>query len=93
MVFGSDAGVYPHGDNGKQFARMVRFGMTPMQAIQAATIHPAALLKQQDMLGSISAGKKADIVGVKGNPLDDISLLENVGLVVKDGHVVKSVAM
>ncbi len=93
MVFGSDAGVYPHGDNGKQFARMVRFGMTPMQAIQAATIHPATLLKQQDTLGSISAGKKADIVGVKGNPLDDISLLENVGLVIKDGHIVKSVAM
>lgn len=93
MVFGSDAGVYPHGDNGKQFARMVRFGMTPMQAIQAATIHPATLLKQQETLGSISAGKKADIVGVKGNPLDDISLLENVGLVVKDGHIVKSLAM
>ena len=93
MVFGSDAGVYPHGDNGKQFARMVKFGMTPMQAIQASTINAATLLKQQDILGSVSEGKKADIVGVKGNPLDDISLLENVGLVVKDGQIVKSLAM
>lgn len=93
MVFGSDAGVYPHGDNGKQFARMVKFGMTPMQAIQASTINAATLLKQQDTLGSVSEGKKADIVGVKGNPLDDISLLENVGLVVKDGQIVKSLAM
>ncbi|SHG44367.1 Imidazolonepropionase [Marisediminitalea aggregata] len=93
MVFGSDAGVYPHGDNGKQFARMVKFGMTPMQAIQASTINAATLLKQQEVLGSVSEGKKADIVGVKGNPLDDISLLENIGLVVKDGQVVKSLAM
>lgn len=93
MVFGSDAGVYPHGDNGKQFARMVKFGMTPMQAIQASTINAATLLKQQEVLGSVSEGKKADIVGVKGNPLDDISLLENVGLVVKDGQIVKPLAM
>ncbi|BBO27140.1 Xaa-Pro dipeptidase [Alteromonas sp. I4] len=93
MVFGSDAGVYPHGDNGKQFARMVKFGMTPMQAIQASTINAATLLRQQEVLGSVSEGKKADIVGVKGNPLDDISLLENIGLVVKDGQVVKSLAM
>lgn len=93
MVFGSDAGVYPHGDNGKQFARMVKFGMTPMQAIQASTINAATLLKQQEVLGSVSEGKKADIVGVKGNPLDDISLLENIGLVVKDGQIVKSLAM
>ena len=93
MVFGSDAGVYPHGDNGKQFARMVKFGMTPMQAIQASTINAASLLKQQEVLGSVTEGKKADIVGVKGNPLDDISLLENVGLVVKDGQIVKSLAM
>ncbi len=93
MVFGSDAGVYPHGDNGKQFARMVKFGMTPMQAIQASTINAATLLKQQEVLGSVSEVKKADIVGVKGNPLDDISLLENIGLVVKDGQVVKSLAM
>lgn len=89
MVFGSDAGVYPHGDNPKQFKRMVDFGMTPMQAIQAATITPATMLKQNQTLGSISEGKIADIVAVKGNPLQDISLLENVEFVMKDGVVYK----
>ncbi|MDM7861210.1 amidohydrolase family protein [Alteromonas sp. ASW11-36] len=89
MVFGSDAGVYPHGDNPKQFARLVRFGMTPMQAIQTATIHPATLLKQEAELGSISTGKLADIVAVKGNPLDNIELLEQVTFVMKDGEVYK----
>ncbi|WP_100658359.1 metal-dependent hydrolase family protein [Alteromonas flava] len=89
MVFGSDAGVYPHGDNGKQFKRMVDFGMTPLQAIQAATINSATLLKQQDSLGSISVGKYADVIAVAGNPLDNIGLLENVPFVMKDGVVVK----
>lgn len=93
MVFGSDAGVYPHGDNGKQFARMVTWGMTPMEAIQAATINSATLLKQQESLGSIEAGRKADVIAVKGNPLDDMALMEDVGLVVKDGQIVKSLAM
>lgn len=87
MVFGSDAGVYPHGDNPKQFARMVRFGMTPLQAIQAATIKPATLLKQESSLGSLEEGKMADIVAVKGNPLKDVSLLENVVFVMKEGAV------
>lgn len=89
MVFGSDAGVYPHGDNGNQFTRMVKFGMTPMQAIQAATINPATMLKQQDKTGSIRVGKLADIISVKGNPLQDISTLENVITVIKDGQIVK----
>ena len=93
MVFGSDAGVYPHGDNGKQFARMVTWGMTPMEAIQAATINSATLLKQQESLGSIEAGRKADVIAVKGNPLDDMALMEDVGLVVKDGQIVKCLAM
>ncbi|MEW9798281.1 Xaa-Pro dipeptidase [Alteromonas sp. CYL-A6] len=93
MVFGSDAGVYPHGDNPKQFARMVKFGMTPMQAIQAATIHPARLLKQDKSLGSLESGKLADIVAVPGNPLDDMSQMENVSFVMKDGQLVKSLAM
>lgn len=93
MVFGSDAGVYPHGDNGKQFARMVKFGMSPMQAIQAATIHPATLLKQQESLGSLSAGKFADIVAVPGNPLDDMEKMEDIRFVMKDGQIVKSLAM
>ena len=93
MVFGSDAGVYPHGDNPMQFARMVKFGMTPIQAIQAATINPARLLKQEATLGSLEKGKLADIVAVPGNPLDDMSLMEKVGFVMKDGQIVKQYAM
>lgn len=89
MVFGSDAGVYPHGDNPKQFSRMVRFGMTPIQAIQASTINAATMLKKQQDIGSIKEGKLADIIAVKGNPLDDISVLENVEWVIKDGKVYK----
>ncbi|MBU2878348.1 Xaa-Pro dipeptidase [Aliiglaciecola lipolytica] len=87
MVFGSDAGVYPHGDNAKQFSRMVEFGMTPLQALQAATINSAKLLQQEQLFGSIEEGKMADIVAIKGNPLDDISLLENVVFVMKEGTV------
>ncbi|WP_218309406.1 metal-dependent hydrolase family protein [Alteromonas antoniana] len=93
MVFGSDAGVYPHGDNGKQFARMVKFGMTPIQAIQAATIHPATLLKQQETLGSLSEGKFADMVAVPGNPLEDMQKMEDIRFVMKDGQIVKTLAM
>jgi imidazolonepropionase-like amidohydrolase len=89
MVFGSDAGVYPHGDNGKQFSRMVKFGMTPLQAIQAATITPATMLMQQQSIGSISVGKYADIISVKGNPLQNISVLETVQTVIKDGVIYK----
>ena len=88
MVFGSDAAIYPHGDNGKQFSRMVRFGMTPMQALQAATLNSAALLKQSD-LGQIEAGYLADIVAVDGNPIEDINLMENVTFVMKDGVIYK----
>lgn len=89
MVFGSDAGVYPHGDNGKQFARMVQFGMTPMQAIQSATIAPATLIKKETTLGSIDVGKVADILAVSNDVLNDISVLENIPFVMKDGIVVK----
>jgi imidazolonepropionase-like amidohydrolase len=89
MVFGSDAAIYPHGDNGNQFARMVRFGMKPIEAIQAATINAANLLKWQDDLGSLSKGKFADIVAVSKNPLDDISVLEEVEFVMKNGVIYK----
>ncbi len=89
MVFGSDAGVYPHGDNGKQFARMVQFGMTPMQAIQSSTIAPATLIKKETTLGSIDVGKVADILAVSNDVLNDISVLENIPFVMKDGIVVK----
>jgi len=89
MVFGSDAAIYPHGDNGKQFSRMVRFGMTPLQAIQAATINSAALLKKDAELGQIKEGYLADIIAVKGNPLENVSVLETVHFVMKDGIIYK----
>ncbi|WP_205729305.1 Xaa-Pro dipeptidase [Ferrimonas aestuarii] len=90
VVFGSDAAIYPHGQNGRQFSRMVKFGMSEMQALQAATIKAATVLKQQQQLGSIEVGKLADIIAVKGNPLEDISLMERVSVVIKDGQIHKA---
>lgn len=89
MVFGSDAAVYPHGDNGKQFSRMVKFGMTPIQAIQAATINSADLLNWQKDVGSINKGKFADIVAVSKDPLEDITELESINFVMKGGVIYK----
>jgi imidazolonepropionase-like amidohydrolase len=89
MSFGTDAGVCPYGISGKQFAFMVKYGMTPMQAIQAATTDAADLLGHSDVLGSIKPGKYADIVAVSGDPLADISVLENVQFVMKEGKVYK----
>jgi len=89
MVFGSDAAIYPHGDNGKQFSRMVQFGMTPLQAIQSATINSAQLLQQDQQLGQIKSGYFADIIAVDGNPLEDITVMENVSFVMKDGQIYK----
>lgn len=89
MVFGSDAGVYPHGDNGKQFSRMVQFGMTPMQAIQAATVNAADALGASADVGALAVGRYGDLIAVKGDPLADISILEKVDVVVKGGDVVK----
>jgi imidazolonepropionase-like amidohydrolase len=90
MVMGTDAGVYPHGDNLKQLSRMVQFGMTPMQALQAASINGAALIGQQSEIGSIQVGRYADIIAVAGNPLDDITSLEQVAFVMKEGVVYKA---
>jgi imidazolonepropionase-like amidohydrolase len=88
MTFGTDAGVYPHGDNAKQFAKMVEWGMTPMQAIQAATTTASKTLGPLgDNLGSIAPGKYADIIAVEGDPLSDISRLEHVAFVMKAGVV------
>jgi len=89
-AFGTDAGVYPHGWNGKQFVKMVKWGLTPMQAIQAATVNAADLLGWTDSTGSVTEGKFADIIAVKTNPLDDISVLENVSFVMKGGTVYKN---
>jgi imidazolonepropionase-like amidohydrolase len=89
MAFGSDGAVYPHGDNGKQFAYMVEYGMTPMEAIQAATVHAAELIGWPETVGAIEAGRYADIIAVQGNPLEDVRLLENVAFVMKGGVVYK----
>lgn len=89
MAYGTDAGVYPHGWNGKQFAKMVEWGMSPMQALQAATTNAAALLGWTDRVGSIQSGRYADIVAVRGDPLRDITELERVVFVMKGGLVFK----
>ncbi|MDA8815275.1 amidohydrolase family protein [Luminiphilus sp.] len=85
IVFGSDAGVYPHGQNAKQFSRMTRFGMTPLQAIQSATITAAEVLGLEYDVGKITAGYAADFLAVKGNPLENIELLEEPAAVIKGG--------
>jgi imidazolonepropionase-like amidohydrolase len=89
MSFGTDAGVCPYGSSGRQFAFMVKYGMTPMQAIQAATHNAADLLGHSDVVGSIKPGKDADVIAVSGDPLQDIRLLENVQFVMKDGQLYK----
>jgi imidazolonepropionase-like amidohydrolase len=89
MAFGTDAGVYPHGDNARQFAVMVRFGMTPAQAIRTATFNSADLIGRSKDVGTIEAGKFADIIAVDGDPLQDVTRLQNVGFVMKGGVIYK----
>jgi imidazolonepropionase-like amidohydrolase len=89
MSFGTDAGVCPYGIAAKQFAMMVKYGMTPMQAIQAATISAADLLGKREWLGSLKPGKYADLIAVSGDPLTDVSVLENVEFVMKEGRIYK----
>lgn len=88
MVFGSDAGVYPHGDNARQFAKMVEWGMTPIDAIRAATVVAAQALGRDDV-GQIAAGRFADIIAVAGDPTKDVATLRDVKIVIKNGVVVK----
>lgn len=87
MAFGSDAGVYPHGQNGRQFAYMVEYGMSPIEAIRAATVNAADLLGLDDEIGQLRPGFQADLIAVRGNPLEDVRLLEEVGFVMKRGEV------
>jgi imidazolonepropionase-like amidohydrolase len=89
MTFGTDAGVYPHGKNARQFKYMVRYGMSPMQAIQSATVTSAALLGWTDHVGVISPGHYADLIAVAKNPLTNISALESVDHVMKGGVLVR----
>ncbi|HYL21512.1 MAG TPA: amidohydrolase family protein [Gemmatimonadales bacterium] len=89
IAYGTDAGVYPHGWNAKQFAHMVRWGTTPIQAIQAATVNAADLLGWADRVGALEPGKYADVIAVQGDPLQDVTVLEHVAFVMKGGEVVK----
>ena len=90
MAFGTDSGVYPQGDGGKQFAYMVKWGMTEMQAIRASTVSNADLFGLSSEIGSIRVGKSADIIAVDGNPLQNIKELEDVDFVMKSGVVYKT---
>ncbi|MFV8781746.1 amidohydrolase family protein [Microbulbifer sp. SA54] len=89
IAFGTDSGVSRHGDNAQEFVLMVQSGMTPGDAIRSATWNAAQLLNAQDELGSVSAGKWADMIAVEGNPLEDIATLQNVRFVMKSGKVYK----
>jgi len=89
IALGTDAGVMTHGTNAREFELMVKYGMTPMQAIRAGTLSGATLLGKEADLGSLATGKLADLVAVKGDPLQDITVLQHVDFVMKDGVVFK----
>ena len=89
VAFGTDAGIYPHGDNAKQFAWMVRLGLSPARAILAATAWAAELLDRQKDVGTVQAGRYADLIAVPGDPLKDVRVLERVPFVMKGGAVIK----
>ena len=90
MAFGTDGGVYPHGDNWKQFAVMVEYGMKPIEAIRSATVDAAELLGWAGRVGAVVKGGFADIIAVDGDPLADVRALGNVRFVMKDGKVIKN---
>ena len=89
MTFGSDAAVYPYGLGARQFAYMVRYGMTPMQAIQAATSEAARALGIEGQVGTLAPGASADLIAVAADPLTDISALERVEGVIRQGKEVR----
>lgn len=89
MAFGTDAGVYPHGDNAKQFAKMVEWGMTPLESVQAATLNAAELMGWSGKVGVLAPGAYADLIAVPGNPLQDVRTLEHVAFVMQGGAVKK----
>ena len=89
VAFGTDAGVYPHGDNARQFFYMVKYGLTPARAIRSATSDAAELLGRADQVGRIKPGLFADLIAVEGDPLQEVRALENVGFVMKGGSVVR----
>ena len=89
IVYGTDAGVYPHGFNARQFPIMVQRGMTPMEAIKSATSVAAKYMNWSDRVGAIEVGRYGDVIAVKGNPLEDVTRLQNVVAVVKEGQAYK----
>jgi imidazolonepropionase-like amidohydrolase len=89
VAFGTDAGIYPHGDNAKQFAYMVKYGLTPARAIRSATCDAAELLGRGSDVGRIAPGHYADLIAVASDPLDDVRALESVGFVMKGGQIIK----
>jgi len=89
MTFGTDAGIYPHGDNARQLSVMVRYGVTPMQAIQAATVNGADAIGLAEQIGTLKVGAYADLIATNEDPLNDIRALERVGFVMKGGAVVR----
>jgi imidazolonepropionase-like amidohydrolase len=89
VAFGTDAGIFPHGDNAKQFAWMVRLGLSPARAILSATAWAAELLDRQKDVGTLQVGRYADLIAVPGDPLHDVRLLERVPFVMKGGAIVK----
>jgi imidazolonepropionase-like amidohydrolase len=88
FAFGTDAGVYPHGQNARQFRYLVELGFTPLQAIQMATVNAAALLGRSDRVGCLRKGCYADLIAVAGDPLADVRLLERPTAVMKGGALV-----
>jgi imidazolonepropionase-like amidohydrolase len=90
MAFGTDSGVYPHGDNAKQFAKMVEWGMRPIDAIRASTLNAADLIGIGGKAGSLEPGYWADIIAVEGNPLENVPVLEHVKFVMKGGVVARN---
>ncbi len=89
VAFGTDAAVYPHGLNAREFAVLVRMGLTPIQAIQTATVHASKLLDRADSIGAVEVGKYADLIAVEGDPTKDVTELERIKFVMKGGIVVK----
>ena len=90
LAAGSDAGVSPHGKNAYELEIYVKYGLTPTEAITTATVNAARLIGMEDKLGTIEAGKIADIIAVEVDPLQDIKALQNVSVVIKEGRIVKN---
>jgi imidazolonepropionase-like amidohydrolase len=90
QIYSTDAGIYPHGDNARQFAVMVRYCATPLQAIQSATINSAEALGQSKDVGEVKVGAWGDLIGVRGDPLADVTVLQSVSFVMKGGEVIEA---